>query len=165
MARYFSETKERGEQIVFRIYIFISWRNYYRTEGKTKVRSGEFFEKISNGRKGEIRLLSVDYFCTSGRAIFARNGRASPRIAHCTPWGSRAWNGERNPWKRGRILKNTEGAQRGRPVFQSVAPSINYQTEYPTIVFWGIRRPVLAVEKLSPSCYTGGRPWINRAWY
>lgn len=85
-SRYFPETlRSRKDESIPVIYIFIRG-NYFRTgRGKIPKWKGAKFLKrlISNGREGtEIRLLSVDYFCTSGRTIFARNGRASPRIAH-----------------------------------------------------------------------------------
>lgn len=64
-------------------YVFLSGTIIF----ETKNTEGASFLKrlVSNGREGEIRLLSVDYFCASGRTIFARNGRASPRIAYCAP--------------------------------------------------------------------------------
>lgn len=91
-SRYFPETlRSRKDESIPVIYIFIRG-NYFRTgRGKIPKWKGAKFLKrlISNGREGEIRLLSVDYFCTSGRTIFARNGRAycAPARVHGTENG------------------------------------------------------------------------------
>lgn len=82
-SRYFPETLERREHS-YDIYFYPG--QLFSNGGRGKIpkwKGAKFLKRlISNGREGEIRLLSVDYFYTSGRTIFARNGRASPRIAH-----------------------------------------------------------------------------------
>lgn len=150
-SRYFPETlRSRKDESIPTIYIFIRG-NYFRTgRGKIPKWKGAKFLKrlISNGREGEIRLLSVDYFCTSGRTIFARNGRASPRIAHrlaCMERRTESLEARTNIEKHRGSTKGEAGYFKAWLRASITGP--NTRRSY----FRGIRRPVLAVEKLSPS--------------
>lgn len=108
------------------------WKDWSRTEGRE--RKFVFYRSIISVRVGVRYSLGMD------------------GLHRVLRTGSRAWNGERNPWKRGRILKNTEGAQRGRPAISKRGSEHQLPDRIPDDrIFRGIRRPVLAVEKLSPS--------------
>lgn len=144
-------------------YVFLSDTIIF----ETKNTEGASFLKrlVSNGREGEIRLLSVDYFCASGRTIFARNGRASPRIAYCAParvhgtengiLGSadEYWKTQREHKGGGRYFKawlraSITGPNTRRSYFEGFADQFSP---------W---RNCLLLPVMQ-----GGRLWINRARY
>lgn len=119
--------------------------------------------KVADGRREEVRLLLVDYFCMSERTIFGEIDGLQMSIAIPVAMKlrrPRPWNSLKR--KRDEYWK-TERTKRGT-VFKAWLRASITRVD-PRRSYFGIRRAVFAVEKLSPSpvLRERSRAWINRA--